>query len=98
MFGASTTLKGRQMRRRSVWSRFLDWQGRSAWTEWGAFVVAALLAAGVLIVFALTSPIFRGPAPLPESDPSRPSHATASSDPEPPEGPADVGVPNDPPP
>ena len=82
-----------------MWSKLRDWQSRSAWTEWGPFVVAALLAAGLLIVFALTSPIFRGPAPLPESDPSTAAkHAAASSDPEPPEGPADAAAPDDAPP
>jgi hypothetical protein len=86
------------MRHRSVLSRLRDWQGRSAWAEWGPFVVAALLAAGLLIVFALTSPIFRGPAPLPESDPSAAKHASASSDQDPPESAGEVALPNEPPP
>jgi len=85
------------MPHRSVWARWQNWQGQSAWTEWGPFVVAALLAAGLLIVFALTSPIFRGPPPLPESDPSANKHATASTDVDPPDGPTET-LPADPPP
>jgi hypothetical protein len=85
------------MPHRSVWTRFQDWQSRSAWTEWAPFVVAALLAAGLLIVFALSSPIFRGPAPLPESDPSPAKHASAGSEQDQSDGPADVALPNQPP-
>jgi len=84
------------MRHGSVWTRLRDWHGRSGWTEWALFVIAALVAAGLLIVLALSSPIFQGPAPLPESDPSPATHASADADP--PEGPADATPPSDPPP
>jgi hypothetical protein len=54
----------------SLWSRVGNWTRRSAWTEWGTFLLAVMLAAALLIAFAITSPIFRGPRPLPASDPS----------------------------
>lgn len=58
---------------------------RAALSEWGPFFLAVILAAALLIAFALSSPIFQGPAPLPESDPSRSTQAAASSDPPPPD-------------
>ena len=72
---------------RDRWEKWDNWTHRSAWTEWGPFWLAVILAAGLLLAFALTSPIFRGPAPLPESDPSRYNRTSASSDQSPPEGP-----------
>jgi hypothetical protein len=65
-----------------------SWKRREAWKEWAPFLVAAILGGILLIAFALTNPIFRGPAPLPESDPSRSQHASASSDPSPSNQPA----------
>jgi len=88
------------MRTNSAWSRFQDWRGRSGWGDWGLFILAALLAAGLLIVFALSNPIFQGPAPLPESDPTRAKQASAATDQDTPDEPpaADPAVPTDPPP
>jgi hypothetical protein len=39
---------------------------RSGWVEWGLFLLAVIVAAGLLASFALTSPILAGPAPLPD--------------------------------
>jgi len=39
---------------------------RSAWIEWGLFLLAVIVAACLLASFALTSPILAGPAPLPD--------------------------------
>ena len=75
-----------------------SWKRREAWKEWAPFLVAAILGAVLLIALALTNPIFRGPAPLPESDPSRSQHATASSDPSPSNLPADAPSDAEPPP
>ena len=46
---------------------------RRRWREWAPFVMVAMLAAGVLLVLALTAPIFR-PLPVPGAKPSRDSH------------------------
>jgi hypothetical protein len=75
-----------------------SWKRREAWKEWAPFLVAAILGAILLIAFALTNPIFRGPAPLPESDPSRSQHASASSDPSPSNQAADAPSDAEPPP
>lgn len=47
---------------------------RSAWVEWGLFLLAVIIAAGLLASFARTSPILAGPAPLPDG-----SQAASSS-------------------
>jgi len=42
---------------------------RSAWAEWGLFLLAVIAAVGLLAALAFSSPIFSGPRPLPDSDP-----------------------------
>jgi hypothetical protein len=44
-------------------------RARRRWAEWAPFIVVALLAVGVLLTLALTSPIFRrfpSPVPIPQ--------------------------------
>jgi hypothetical protein len=36
--------------------------------EWGPFLLAVIVAAGILFVLASNSPIFSGPKPLPATD------------------------------
>ncbi len=56
--------------------RFFAPRSRSRWAEWGPFLLALIVGAGLLLAVALTSPIFSGPAPLPDSDP-QPSSASS---------------------
>jgi hypothetical protein len=44
-------------------------RARRRWAEWAPFIVVALLAVGVLLTLALTSPIFR-PLPIPGPNPA----------------------------
>jgi hypothetical protein len=40
------------------------WNTRRRWKEWAPFVIVALLAAGLLVMLAITAPVFR-PLPVP---------------------------------
>ena len=43
------------------------------WKEWGLFIIVAVLSVTLLLVLALTAPIFR-PLPIPGSRSPKPSH------------------------
>ena len=61
---------------------------RSSWKEWGPFLLALILGAGLLIGLAVTSPIFSGPKPLPASSAPAKSSGPAASSGAPASGPA----------
>ena len=49
------------------------WHTRRGWKEWAPFIIVAVLSLTLLLVLALTGPIFR-PLPVPGSRSSKPSH------------------------
>jgi len=49
------------------------WHTQRGWKEWAPFIVVALLSVTLLLVLALTAPVFR-PLPVPSPRSSKPSH------------------------
>jgi hypothetical protein len=49
------------------------WHSRRGWKEWAPFIIVAVLSVSLLLVLALTAPVFR-PLPIPGSRSSKPSH------------------------